>query len=75
MARGFSGEDGDDAVAIDGVYVKHETEKALLCVIEGAEHWIPKSQIHDDSEVFDGVNHDQGRLVVKRWLAEEKGLA
>lgn len=56
----------EDAVAIK------ETERALLCRIDGKEHWIPKSQIDDDSEVYqDG---DEGKLVVSMWFAEKEGL-
>lgn len=73
MPRGFK--DEDDTVSFADVYVKHATEKALLCVIDGNDHWIPRSQIHDDSEVFDDLNNDQGKLVITRWLAEQKGLA
>jgi len=49
-----------------------ETEKALLVEIEGEEVWVPKSVVHDDSEVY--AEDDQGTLVVKRWWAREKGL-
>jgi hypothetical protein len=59
---------GDDVVDLDYVEMKHETDKAKLFDFgDGVEEWIPKSQI----EVDDG----EGSLVVKRWLAEEKGLA
>jgi hypothetical protein len=49
-----------------------ETEKALLCVINGEEVWIAKSQVHDDSEI-EGEG-DEGTLAIPTWLAEEKGL-
>lgn len=51
-----------------------ETDKALLVHAEGEELWIPKSQIHDDSEVFDGGDNSEGLLVIPEWLAEDKGL-
>jgi hypothetical protein len=36
------------------------------------EIWIPKSVIHDDSEVYkEGA---EGKLVVARWFAEKEGL-
>ena len=44
----------------------------LLCMIEGKEVWIPKSQISDDSEVF--KKGDAGTLVIPEWLAIEKKL-
>ena len=52
-----------------------ETDRALLCVLEtGEEKWIPKSVVHDDSEVFDAEGNAQGELVVKQWWAEKEGL-
>ena len=54
--------------------VKRETDKAILVTIEGEDHWIPKGQIHDDSECY-GVESGPGVLIISRWLAEQKGLA
>lgn len=57
---------------IRDVLVKAETDKAILiddgC---GLSEWIPKSQIHDDSGVWE--KDQEGDLVVKGWLAEQKG--
>lgn len=51
-----------------------ETDKALLVMDEeGIETWLPKSQIHDDSEVWK-VNQ-KGELIVSQWYAEQKGWA
>lgn len=63
--------DGDETESFDGVKCKKATEKALLCVVNGADEWVPKSQISDDSEVSD--EDDEGTLVVSKWLAETKG--
>ena len=49
-----------------------ESDDALLVVIEGAEVWIPKSQITDDSEVYK-FGHT-GTLVITEFIAIEKGL-
>lgn len=49
-----------------------ETSKAILVSIKGLEHWIPKSQIDDDSEVY--KLGDEGWLVLSGWITEEKGL-
>jgi len=52
-----------------------ETAKAILVDIleeDGDEKWIPKSQIHDDSEVY-GKGHE-GRLIVSAWFADKEGL-
>jgi hypothetical protein len=70
---------GDDyknkAHRIPGVTCKHATDRALLCVILGEEHWVPKSQVHDDSEVFNDSNSCEGTLVVTKWFAEKAGFA
>lgn len=56
--------------------VIRETAHALIVRIQietvGYEPWIPKSKIHDNSEVYAGGT--SGRLVIPLWLAEEKGL-
>lgn len=65
-------DDRYDPVEIEEVTVVRETEKALLCKIEGVEHWIPKSQINDDSEVYE--EGGEGTLIIPRWLADEKGI-
>lgn len=65
----------NEPVRFRNVTVKRSTDKALLCIWDGEEHWVPKSMIHDDSEVFedtDGAN--EGTLVVKYWWAEQAGL-
>ena len=50
-----------------------ETEKAILVEINewGEEDWVPKSQIHDDSEVYE--KDTSGTLIVSGWFAREKG--
>lgn len=69
-------EDGPDGalppVEFPDAFAKRETAKALLVVIDGSEHWIPKSQIHADSEVYEDGH--RGKLVITAWLAEQKGL-
>lgn len=56
----------------ENVRATRETDKALLCVIDGEEHWMPKSQIDDNSEVFS--QDDEGTLIVTEWIATQKGL-
>ncbi len=63
----------DDRVRVEVETVKRATDKAILCVIEGEEVWIPQSQIDDESEVWKAG--DEGTLVIPLWLAEEKGIA
>ena len=63
----------DDKIAyIEEVRCLRETDKALLCDVDGEEVWIPKSQIQDDSEVTE--KGDMGILAIPAWLADEKGL-
>lgn len=64
--------DDDESIEIEDVNVIQETGKALLCVIDGKHHWIPKSQIHDDSFVF--ANGHTGTLKITEWIAKEKGI-
>jgi hypothetical protein len=68
------GRDEEETVAFEDVEALRETDKALLCNINGEEHWIPKSQIHDNSEVFDEGENSRGKLVLTAWIAEVKGL-
>lgn len=62
----MSDEDGEK---FKNVVCKHATAKAILVVINGKEHWIPQSQVHDDSEVW--KKGDSGTLVVKARWAEK----
>lgn len=62
----------DEKVTIPEVTSSRETDKAILVEIEGEEFWIPKSQIDDDSEVYEKNQH--GELVVSAWLAKQKGF-
>lgn len=62
----------DDTCEIENVKAIRETEMALLCEIDGEEYWIPKSQIDDDSEVYE--EDGEGKLVVSQWIADQKGI-
>ena len=57
------------------VTVLRKTDAALLVEDEnGEEVWIPLSQIHDDSEIWDESKAgEQGKLVIPEWLATKKG--
>lgn len=61
-----------DAVYLPDVRAIRETPRALLCVIDGEERWVPKSCIHDDSSVYD-VGHE-GELALCTWWAAKEGL-
>lgn len=65
---------GNDIECIEVVAVKVDRPKAILCVFDDqSEHWIPKSVIDEDSEVYD-AEHSKGTLIVNRWFAEKEGL-
>lgn len=49
-----------------------ETANAILVDISGRSHWIPKSQISDDSEVYQIGN--EGELIVSSWFCEKEGI-
>lgn len=49
-----------------------ETASALLVVVDGQQHWIPQSQVDDESEVY--ADKHEGELVVSEWIAVQKGL-
>lgn len=58
-----------------GATAIRETEKALLVRLEtGDELWVPKSQIHADSEVYDAGEHADGELVIAEWFARKERL-
>jgi hypothetical protein len=52
------------------------SDKALQIELTdlGETRWVPRSMIHDDSEVYDeGANKD-GEVVVNEWWANQEGL-
>jgi hypothetical protein len=61
-----------DKAHFEGAEAIKETAMALLCEIDGKQVWIPKSQIDDDSEVWE--EGQSGELIINEWLAKEKGL-
>lgn len=67
---------------IDDVVCTKESAAAILVVLDRdtprrrREVWVPKSQVDDDSEVFNARDDGcgPGKLVVSRWFAEKEGL-
>jgi hypothetical protein len=52
------------------------TEKAVLVQVEGEEIWVPKSILHEDSEIDEeSEKDDEGDVLVKTWWAEQEGYA
>ena len=64
--------DRDETVYVDDALAIGETGAAILVLVEGEQVWIPKSQIHSDSEVTE--EGDKGVLAIPYWIAEDRGL-
>jgi hypothetical protein len=65
-------------VVLKDVTAMFETEKAIKVLYDGDELWVPKSQIDDDSEVFQLHDRDgsqqTGKLVISKWFADKEKL-
>lgn len=59
-------------VSVEVEEVTAETDAAILCLIDGDEVWIPRSQIGGESDVNE--EGDSGSLIIPKWLAEDKEL-
>ena len=62
-------------VTLGNAEIIRESAAAILVKINdhSGEHWIPKSVIHDDSEVWEEKG-STGKLVVQEWFAEKEGF-
>lgn len=82
MTRGFRDEDeqrpqSSPPVAFEGVRALRASKLALLCEFqvtvkgkpESKRDWVPQSQIHGDSEVFEAGH--EGKLVITGWYADK----
>jgi hypothetical protein len=63
----------EDTEAFDDVDTRADTEMAVLCLIDGDEHWIPRSVIVGSESEVNEVG-DKGTLVIKSWFARKLGL-
>lgn len=64
--------ENDPIVEFHSAICKKETDSALLVEIDDKEYWIPKSQLHPDSEVQE--EDDTGTITMSEWIAKQKGL-
>ena len=55
----------DETFELEVDEIKHESERAVLVVIDGDDHWIPKSQIKDQ---------DGNTFTITEWIAKQKGF-
>lgn len=66
---------GNEPFELENVEVLQDTEKALLCRIDGIgglETWLPRKLFMGGTTVeFKG---DFGKVIIPRWLAEERNL-
>lgn len=51
--------------------ITRETEKALLYEFGPDKIWVPKSVVHDDSDIW--KKGEEGVLTVKAWWASANG--
>lgn len=73
--RNFASDDdeGSEGVDLKEVFIQHETKDALKVLLhDGRQVWIPKSQVHDDSDIW--KKHEKGTLTIKSWFAGKEGL-
>lgn len=66
----------DGPVSLGNCRATKETEKGLMVigleVSDGNPQWLPKSAIHDNSEVW--KKGQEGDIVVKEWFADKLGV-
>lgn len=64
--------DGSERVELEGITLGKETAKAIMITTaEGEDIWIPISQVH---QIVRTKEKGADRLVVSKWIAEQKGL-
>lgn len=60
-------------VDFDNTVVRAESDDAINVELDdGRKFWIPRSQVHDDSESYE-LGTD-GTLIIPEWLADSKGM-
>lgn len=64
---------GDMPFAMPEGIITRETAKAVLYEFGPDKVWVPKSVIHDDSEIW--KNGESGVLSVKAWWASKNGYS
>lgn len=59
-------EERDTSIWVESPHFPNDT------MFEMGRIWIPKNQIHDDSEVFE--EDGDGDLIITEWIAKQKDL-
>jgi len=62
-----------DTAEFEDVRMIRATSLAVLVEIDGAEHWIPESQIDDDSEIWSGSTPGETVHVVVQNTQDKNG--
>ena len=63
----------NESYDLENASILRETEKAILVECDlASDLWIPKSQIHDDSEIWEVGEY--GTLLVNQWWADKEGF-
>ena len=62
-------------VSLGNAKIIKETNSAIQVELEDPPgvHWIPKSVVHDNSEVWETVG-TTGDLIIQEWFAEKEGF-
>lgn len=62
-----------DPIKLPDVTCTNETAQALLCIVEGVERWVARSQVLPESQVK--RLGDSGELILTEYVAGTEGLA
>lgn len=65
-----------EGVSLGPAVREAKTDKAILVILKNrgdSKVWIPKSVVHEDSEVWAGEGGEEGELLVEEWWAEKEG--
>lgn len=75
----YNDERGEEPLSLGPARALRETDRALRVeLVSGELLWVPKSVIHDDSEVWQSSDKSEGvegDFIVKRWWAAKNGHA
>lgn len=74
MSRYDDADEGSSPCKLGDATCLAETDKAIKVKLDDEEFWVPKSVVHDDSEVY-SLKNGAGSLVVKQWWAVKNGRA
>lgn len=60
-------------VHLEDCHIRRTTEKAICIMWDGAEYWLPRSQVADEGDNL--AEGDRGVTVsITQWIAEQKEI-